>query len=54
MTETLLTLDEVAQALRVSVVTVRRLISDGALKAIKVRGQVRVRQVDLDAYLNSQ
>jgi len=51
MTETLLTLDDVAHILQVSVVTVRRLIKDGELRAIKVRGQVRVKQADLDDYL---
>jgi excisionase family DNA binding protein len=54
MTEQLLTLDDVAKILQVSVVTVRRLINDGALKAIKVRGQLRVKQEDLDAYLRRQ
>ena len=48
----LLTLEEVAEILRVSVQTVRRLINDGELKAIKVRGQLRVKQTDLDDYLS--
>lgn len=54
MTEQLLTLDDVAKILQVSVVTVRRLINDGDLKAIKVRGQLRVRREDLEDYLRRQ
>jgi excisionase family DNA binding protein len=51
----LLTLDEVAQQLRVSSRTVRRLISSGRLPATAVnpgsrRKLLRVRQEDLDAF----
>jgi excisionase family DNA binding protein len=49
--ESLLTLEEVAQRLNVSVATVRRLINDGALKAVRVRFQLRVRPADLDDYV---
>jgi excisionase family DNA binding protein len=33
---------EVAKTLSVSVATVRRLIADGVLPAVRVRGQVRI------------
>jgi excisionase family DNA binding protein len=49
--ETLLTLEEVAKRLNVSVATVRRLINDGELKAIKVRFQLRVKPSDLEDYI---
>ncbi len=49
--EKLLTLDEVAERLNVSVATVRRLIHDGELKAVKVRFQLRVKPSDLDDYI---
>lgn len=49
--ETLLTLEDVAKRLNVSVATVRRLINDGELRAIKVRSQLRVRPSDLNDYL---
>jgi excisionase family DNA binding protein len=47
----LYTLEEVARILRVSVATVRRMIDDKELEAIKVRGQWRVRKEVLDRYL---
>jgi excisionase family DNA binding protein len=49
--DVLYTLEEVAKILRVSVATVRRMIDDGELEAIKVRGQWRVRKDILDRYL---
>lgn len=52
----LLTLREVADALQVSERTIRRLVSRGDLTGFKVgdRGQVRVRNEDLEAYLERQ
>lgn len=50
----LLTLPEVADTLRVSVKTVRRLIDEGKINSIKVRGAVRVWLSDLMAYLQPQ
>lgn len=50
-TGNLLTLPDVARYLRVSVKTVRRLIDEGELKRIKVRGAVRIRGEDLTAYM---
>lgn len=47
----ILKLDEVAEQLRVSQRTVLRLIRKGELVGIKVGGQWRVRDFDLDAYV---
>jgi len=47
------TLEEVAEILRVSTATVRKLIESGELKAKKVRGQWRIRKEDLDTYMSS-
>ena len=44
--------EKVATILDVSVRTVRRLISDGELEAIKVRKSVRVSDEHLDSYVN--
>jgi len=46
----LLILPEVAAILRVSVKTVRRLIDDGKLRSIKVRGARRIWLSDLKGY----
>jgi excisionase family DNA binding protein len=48
------TLEEVAEILKVSVATVRKLVDEKQLKAFKVRGQWRVRKEDLDDYINRQ
>ena len=52
----LLTIQEVADAMRLSESTVRRLIKRGLLTAYKVgdRGQVRVKLSDLESYIDSQ
>lgn len=47
---TLLTFAEVAERLRVSERTVRRLVSDGSLPAVEVASKRRVHTADLDAY----
>lgn len=47
----LLRLDEVAARLTVSIITVRRLIKTGDLKAIKVGKALRIRPEDLEDYL---
>lgn len=49
----LLTVAEVAEVLRVSNMTVYRLIKAGQLAAIRVGKNYRIRQRDLDAYLNA-
>lgn len=54
MNAQLLTAGEVADLLRVSTMTVYRLIRAGELPAVRVGRSYRVRQGDLDAYLQSQ
>jgi len=52
--EKLLTVDEVAEILRVSPSTVYRRIQAGELPAIKLgHRQVRIKQEDLDAYIEA-
>lgn len=50
----LLTVAEVATVMRVSRMTVYRLIRRGQLKAIRVGRNYRVREDDLGSYLDSQ
>jgi putative molybdopterin biosynthesis protein len=50
MTQSNLTIEEVAQLLRVSTKTIHRLISKGELAAFKVGAQVRVKRSELVAY----
>ena len=54
-TDTLLTMDEVADRLRLHPVTVRRMVTRGVLPSIKLGDKktspVRVRQTDLDTFL---
>lgn len=47
-----LTVAQAAEALQVSEGTVRNLIRAGELKAVHLRGCVRVRPRDLEAYVN--
>jgi len=49
-----LTAQEVAELLRVSTMTVYRLIKAGDLPAIRVGRSFRVRDVDVDAYVSSR
>jgi excisionase family DNA binding protein len=51
---TLLTVREVAESMRVSTMTVYRLIRSGALPAIRVGTHFRIRVTDLDHYLEAQ
>jgi excisionase family DNA binding protein len=46
-----LTVAEVAEALRVSTMTVYRLVSTGELSGLRVGKNIRIRATDLDAYL---
>lgn len=46
-----LTVAEVARVLRVSKMTVYRLISNGQLPAVRVGRSYRLREEDVDAYL---
>ena len=50
----LLTVREVADDVRVSTMTVYRLIKSGALPAIRVGKHFRIREVDLSRYLEAQ
>ena len=50
----LLTVNEVADLFRVSSMTVYRLIRSGELPAVRVGRSYRVREDDLDAYLQAQ
>ncbi|MGH2478055.1 MAG: helix-turn-helix domain-containing protein [Ktedonobacteraceae bacterium] len=47
------TVEEVADILRVSAATVRTMIREGELKAVRVRGQWRIRKEDLEDYLRT-
>lgn len=49
-----LTAQEVAELLRVSTMTVYRLIKAGDLPAVRVGRSFRVRDVDVDAYVSSR
>lgn len=53
MSETLLTPEEVAAALRVEVPTVRAWFRTGVLRAVKVGREWRMTQSELDRYLES-
>lgn len=54
MSVTLLTAAEVADQLRVSTMTIYRLIRRGELPAVRVGRNYRVRERDLEAYLATQ
>lgn len=54
MTDILYTAHEVAEQLRVSTMTVYRLIRGGDLPAVRVGRNYRVRARDLDAFLSGQ
>ena len=50
----LLTPREVAEVMRVSTMTVYRLIKSGELRAVRVGKSYRLREDDIDAYLSKQ
>ena len=54
LTQPLLTVGEVAQLMRVSNMTVYRLIKSGQLSAIRVGKNYRLRNVDIDRYLSER
>ena len=54
MSPSLLTAAEVAEQLRVSTMTIYRLIRRGELPAVRVGRNYRVRTQDLDHYLRGQ
>lgn len=51
MTPTAMTLQDVSDALQVSLATTKRLIRAGRLRAVKVEGTTRVLRSDFDAYV---
>ncbi len=54
MVEEILTIEEVAQILRVSMATVRTLIKQKKLKTFRVGIQVRVSRDELERYIREQ
>lgn len=52
--EPLLTVGEVAQMMRVSNMTVYRLIKSGQLSAVRVGKNYRIRRADVDRYLTER
>ena len=50
----LLTPSEVAEQLRVSTMTVYRLIKSGELPAARISKSFRIREADVDAYLEAR
>jgi len=50
----LVTLQTAAKTLAVSVKTIRRMIDDGQLEALKVRSGLRISKASLDSYVRSQ
>ena len=52
--ERLLTSDEVAEYLRVDVVTIRRLVTRGELTAYRIGGEYRFKLADIEKYLQRQ
>ena len=53
-TSNFVTVSEVARQLRVSNMTVYRLINAGDLAAVRVGKSYRIRDVDVDAYLSTR
>ena len=53
-TSRFLTVQEVAELMRVSTMTVYRLIKSGDLPAVRVGRSFRVRDVDVDTYLGQR
>lgn len=49
-----LSIEECAQYLHVSVSTVRRLVREHTLPSFRVRGQIRIRRMDVDRRIESQ
>lgn len=48
------TVEEVAEILKVSTATVRKLIKQRKIKAFSVGSQMRIRKEDLDKYMSGQ
>lgn len=54
MAESLLSVEDVARILRVSVSKVRQLVNEGEIRSIRVGRQIRITQTDLDNYIERQ
>ncbi len=52
--ETMLTIEEVADQLKVSVMTVRRMVGRGEIPAYAIGGQWRFKEAEVQAYIDSQ
>lgn len=52
--EVVYTIDEAKKLLKVSDDTIRRMIAEGTLEAVKVRGQWRIKKASLDKLLKGQ
>lgn len=48
----LLTLQQAADRLQISMSTIRRLINAGKLQAVRIGRNLRIRPADLEAYIN--
>ena len=53
MVNQLLKVSEVVEVLNLSKALVYRMIQDGELRAVRFRGAIRVRQEDLDAFIEA-
>lgn len=54
MSDVVYTIEEAAQILKVSTATIRRMINDGDIQVIRVRGQIRIPKEELDRILRGQ
>lgn len=54
MADVVYTIDEAAKILKVSTATIRRMIEDGEIRAIRVRGQLRIPKEEIDRILRGQ
>jgi excisionase family DNA binding protein len=54
MADVVYTIEEAAKILKVSSATIRRMIDDGDIKVIRVRGQIRIPKDEIDRILRGQ
>jgi excisionase family DNA binding protein len=53
MAETIyITVEEIAELLRVSRMTIYRLVNDGTIPSTRIGRSIRIRRTDFNAYLN--
>jgi excisionase family DNA binding protein len=52
--EKIYTVNEIAEILRVTARTVRKMIADGEIDSFRVRDEYRIRQSALDAYIERE